>query len=264
MKLPGFILTFFCFLFVWNPTNAQEKAGSKVVVISLDGAADYILDDLLKRKVLTENSVFGRMAKNGIQAKALIPVNIAATAVSHAALYTGASPAYNGIVGNQFLMAGDTIESITARSGFAAPIVAETLWSAALRQGKSVININTVGVDGRDSRKGSKTIGYGKRLANSVVQTLVSAEDEEKMAYRGKFENILKLSAKDSLSYQLQNGIKIPVFAMAIDEVFDGEKRYTGILVDLDKDLENGYAGILRENEWTELTFKVAEKKVSS
>lgn len=254
-----------CLLFVWNYSNAQENYSARVVVISLDGAADYILDDLLARKVLPEDGALSKMSKKGIRAKALIPVNLAATAVAHTALYTGASPGNNGIIGNNFLMQGDTMSYKTSTSGFNAPVMAETLWSAAIRQGKKVVNVNTVGVDGGSlNRKGTKTISYGERIANSIVQTLVPIKESKKPSLEGKFENTMKLDSKDNLSYQLQTGKKIPVFAWAIDDLFDGKENYSGVLLDFDEDISNGYAAILRDKQWSEIKFKVNDQNVSS
>lgn len=263
MKLHKLVII--CFLLVWNYANAQKNSNTRVVVISLDGAADYILDDLLARKVLPQNGALGKMSKNGIKAKALIPVSIAATAVSHTALYTGASPENNGIVGNSFLMPGDTISKMTPTSGFNAPVISETIWGAAIRQGKAVVNINTVGADGRSPlSSGTKIISYGTRIANSVVKTLMPIKESKKSDIGGQFENTIILGSKDTLFYQLQTGRKIPVFAWAIDDLFDGKENYSGVLLDFDEDISNGYAEILRYKEWTEIKFKVDDQNVSS
>ncbi len=238
---------------------------TKLVVISVDGASDYILDDLLKRNILPENGAFKTMSKKGIHAKALIPVNISATAVSHTALYTGTSPGKNGIVGNQFHVIGDQLSEQRGTSGFDAQVLSESIWSAALRQGKSVVNINTIGVNSKTfSNDNSKIVTYGKRIANSSVETLVAIGGPKDTYSNGKFENIRRLSSKGSLNYQFLDGEKIPLIAFAIDDDFDGKTSYSGILLDFDEDFSNGYAGILKENKWTEIQLKKGNINVSS
>jgi Type I phosphodiesterase / nucleotide pyrophosphatase len=66
----------------------------------------------------------------------MIPVNVASTAPSHTAMFTGTYPERTGIVATSFLQPGDPVGG--GRSGFDTPIKAEILWSADARQGKRV------------------------------------------------------------------------------------------------------------------------------
>ena len=142
----------------------KKNQNPKVVLISVDGAADWILDDLLRHKVLPDDGAFSKMKKKGAYAQNMAPVSISATAVSHISLFTGVHPNTHGIVGNNILMPEQEIKSPRATSGFLAPIETETLWGAAIRQGKNVTNINAVGQDNTSSdRKGTRTFGYGKK-----------------------------------------------------------------------------------------------------
>ncbi len=122
------------------------KAPAKVVLISLDGAADGLVDDYLERGVLPAEGAFAQLARTGARAEAMLPVTPSMTATSHVTLFTGAYPERHGIVSNNYHVVGDPITRST--SGFAAPIQAETLWQAARRQGKRVLCVAAVGADG--------------------------------------------------------------------------------------------------------------------
>ena len=160
----------------------QKPQNSKVVLISIDGAADWILDDLLTRNVLSENGAFSTIRTKGTYAESMIPVNLSATAVSHISLFTGVHPNVHGVVGNNILMQAEEIKSPRGTSGFLAPIEIETLWNVAMRQGKNVTNISTVGQDNTSlDRRGTKTFGYGKKLANSIVSNLSIEKGEHKI-----------------------------------------------------------------------------------
>ena len=108
----------------------KKLQNSKVVLISVDGAADWILDDLLARNVLSENGAFSTIKKKGTYAESMTPVSISATAVSHISLFTGVHPNVHGVIGNNILMPAEEIKSPRATSGFLVPIETETIWSA--------------------------------------------------------------------------------------------------------------------------------------
>ncbi len=242
---------------------AQESKSPKVILISVDGAADWILDDLLRRKVLPKDGAFAQMKTKGAYAERMIPVGISATAVSHISLFTGTHPNKHGIVGNNILLQGDTIKSPRATSGFIAPIKAETIWKAATRQGKKVININTVGQDNKNTnRQGTYTLGYGKRIARSSVSKL--APIPEGNFKTKKYEHVKSLKPANFLGYKLISGKELTVNCFAVDTSFDDIENYDAILLDFDKDISNGYLGELKPNTWSEIQFDVQNQKVSS
>lgn len=259
------IILVFVSLLVHSPFYGQkESIDSKVVLISVDGAADWILDDLMSRNILTENGAFSKIRNSGTYAESMVPIALSATAVSHISLYTGTHPEVHGIVGNNILMPGDTILGPRATSGFKAPIKSETIWQAAIRQGKKVTNINAVGQDNStENRKGSKTFSYGKKLANSIVSDLYSNTQDKKILLED-FENIKELETKSVLSFKPFDGKEIPVFCFAIDSTFDGITNYDEIIIDFDKNLGNGHSGKLKTNRWSEIKFMIGDQKVSS
>ncbi|WP_282081258.1 alkaline phosphatase family protein [Aquimarina algiphila] len=267
MKLRIYTSALYCFLLILNGIDTfgqNTKQKTKVVLISVDGAADWILDDLLKHKILPENGAFSKMKKKGAYAQNMTPVSISATAVSHISLFTGVHPNIHGVVGNNILMPGEEIKSPRATSGFLASLEAETIWNAAMRQGKNITNINAVGQDDSSpDRRGTRTFGYGKKMANSIVSDLTISQANKDMYLEG-FEYINKLSPKTRAFFKLFKGGEVPVYYFIADSTFDGITNYDTILVDLDENLDNGYIGKLKANNWSEVSFKVAGQKVSS
>lgn len=247
-------------------TSFSQKISQspKVVLISVDGAADWILDDLLARSVLPKNGAFSTIRKKGTYAESMTPVSISATAVSHTSLFTGVHPNMHGVVGNNILMPGEEIKSPRATSGFLVPIETETLWSAAMRQGKNVTNINAVGQDNTSNdRRGTKTFGYGKKLANSIVEDLLLTEKNGNIGLTN-FERVGKLGSKTAPIFKLFKGGEIPVYCFIADSTFDGIENYDIVLIDFDEDVGNGYSGELKPNEWSEISFIVDGQNVSS
>ena len=125
--------------------HAQTSA-PKVVMISLDGTPDYLIDRFLQDGTLPLNGAFAKIRKKGMVAETVLPVNVASTGPSHISIFTGASPARTGIVGNSFRSI-DQPWSAPLLTAFDQPIAAETIFQAAMRQGKRVIALNAVGVD---------------------------------------------------------------------------------------------------------------------
>lgn len=264
MKYSKILIFAKIFLILQAPSAQITSKDNKVVLISIDAAADWILDDLIERKVLDTDGAFARMRAKGAFAKSMLPVGIPVTAVSHTTLYTGTLPGINGIVGSQFLMARDTIKAPRASSGFKAKVKSETLWRALIRQGRTVVNINTVGQDNADrSRKGHRTIAYGTTVAKSFVNVL--KPDISYIKYpMASFERVAFLQPQRQSSFRLGNGSKIPIYCYAVDTTKDGIINYDRVMVDLNKDLNDGHAGLLNANEWAPIEVNVDGQKMVS
>ncbi len=89
------------------------QAPAKVVLISLDGAADGLVDDYLERGVLPAEGALAQLARTGARAEAMLPVTPSMTATSHVTLFTGAYPERHSIVSNNYHTAGDPITRST-------------------------------------------------------------------------------------------------------------------------------------------------------
>jgi len=97
-----------------------------VIVLSLDG----VRHDYLDRAPFP---AFGRIAREGLRARRLVPVYPSSTFPGHVSLATGATPAVHGIVDNQFWDRARRERFDYAND--ARWIDAEPLWAAAERQG---------------------------------------------------------------------------------------------------------------------------------
>ena len=244
----------------------SPKKSPKVVVVSLDAAADWLVDDFLARGVLPADGAFARMSRSGVRAESMIPVNVASTSPSHIAMFTGAYPERTGIVANNFLQPGDSVGR--GSTGFNAPIKAETLWSAAVRQGKGVICSTAVAADNASpDRACTLTFGYARQeVRPSVVWLAPSSED--KWQYGDlRFEHTRALSVSQNspgqLEYKFKSGA-VPLYALAVDRRFDGKEDFDAIVLDRDRDLSNGYVGALREGDWAQIDFSIDRHKLGS
>lgn len=258
----------------WLPLTGQhsQAQGSKltkspkVVIVSLDAGADYLVDEFLARGVLPPDGAFARMSRAGVRAEAMLPINVASTSPAHIAMFTGAYPERTGIVANSFLLPGDPITR--GSSGFTAPIKAETLWQAAMRQGKRVICSTAVAADNlTPERNCTLTAGYGRQELRAAVVQLAAASDEQWQLGETRFEHARPLHAAATspapLEYKFKTG-SMPLYALAVDRSLDGRENFDAVLLDWDRDLRNGYIGIVRAGEWIPNGFTVAGQRVGS
>jgi predicted AlkP superfamily phosphohydrolase/phosphomutase len=245
---------------VQGPKSGPGRALPKVVLVSIDGAADWMVDDFLARGILPADGAFARMARQGVRAETVIPINVASTAPSHAALFTGAYPERTGIVTTSFLKAGEGLD-VPFGPGFTAPLKAETLWTAAMRQGRRVICSTAVGADAtKPERACTETRVFRRTEAAAAVARLQAAGAAQADAPKtpGKnFEHLRRLDVKrDSpgqLSYKMNAGGTVQLYAYAVDQTPDGKETYDGVVLDLDQNLTNGYAVEMRPNQWAAL-----------
>jgi predicted AlkP superfamily pyrophosphatase or phosphodiesterase len=246
---------------------SSQAAGRqpKVMVVSLDATADWLVDELLARGVLPADGAFARMSRSGVRAEAMIPINVASTSPAHIAMFTGAYPERTGIVANNFLQPGDAIGR--ASSGFNAAIKAETLWSAAIRQGKRVICSPAVGADGASPERAcTLTFGYGRQEARPSVVWLAPSADRWQYGDQ-RFEHARALAASSNSPGRLEykfTSTSVPLYALAVDRLFDGKESFDRILLDRDRDLSNGYVGMLTEGEWARADFSSDGSKLGS
>lgn len=260
---------FILFLIVMNSPwlHAHIKNdSSKVLLISLDGAADWILDDLLAKGSLSKNGLFEQIRKKGMYAKEVHSAPVAATAVSHASIFTGTYPRTNGIVGNRFLEYDKPMNGSGVSSGFTASIKTKYLWEHLMDKKKKVVLVNSVGADGTTaSRQGSKTISYGKKLANSVHIQLMGTPDLGNPTNGSSFLRLTPKNENSPFAFQILGGkAKIRLFAFVKQEKSNKRERDQKICIDLDNNPENGYLGVLEIGKWTPLYLTVNGQSVVS
>jgi predicted AlkP superfamily phosphohydrolase/phosphomutase len=122
-----------------SATDATGQAPARrVVFISFDAAADWIVDRLIAKG---KAPAFAALAREGAQADAMISVIPSLTAVAHASLWTGAFPRAHGATDNYMPRtppAGHTL--LERQSGYLSTVLrAEPIWDTAARQGKRVL-----------------------------------------------------------------------------------------------------------------------------
>jgi hypothetical protein len=92
----------------------------KVILISLDGATDTIVDKYLQNGVLDSKTGLGLLKSKGVAATDNETVTPSLTAAAHIAIATGSTAANNDINANSFHLIANPFATNT--SGFAAPI----------------------------------------------------------------------------------------------------------------------------------------------
>jgi predicted AlkP superfamily phosphohydrolase/phosphomutase len=119
-------------------TATVPRGPKRVIVVSWDGAADWVIDKLLAEGKLPN---VARLVASGVRTEASRPAWPSKTACGHAAIWTGAYSDVNGISGNwvpQLPKAQHTL--LEDRSGFhSTGLTAEPLWISAARAGKKVV-----------------------------------------------------------------------------------------------------------------------------
>ena len=117
---------------------AENPPARRVVFVSFDAAADWIVDRLIANG---KAPAFAALAREGAQADAMISVSPSLTAVAHASLWTGAFPRMHGITDNYMPKTPPAEHTLLERqSGFLGTALrAEPIWDAAARQGKRVL-----------------------------------------------------------------------------------------------------------------------------
>lgn len=131
-------------LFLALPVAAAERS-DRVVLLSIDGVSDVILDKLLASGKL-RGGAFERMKARGVVAASMTPEAISSTPVSHATLFSGTWPAEHGIA--SVAMPGAEIGG-ELRRGFSVPTDVDRLWTVAQKAGKRVLCIMAPGAEMR-------------------------------------------------------------------------------------------------------------------
>ena len=112
---------------------AYVRKKPKVVLVSLDGSAAWVVEDAVKRGVMPRLAALRAGGAVGRAVSGWPPK----TAVGHASLYTGAWSDVHGIVGNDVPVPGGSV--LDFNSGYnSLHLKAEPIWVAAARQGLQV------------------------------------------------------------------------------------------------------------------------------
>jgi predicted AlkP superfamily phosphohydrolase/phosphomutase len=124
--------------------RAAEPAARRVVLVSLDGAADWMFDRLLEQG---KAPAFAELARDGAVAEAALSTVPSLTSVAHATIWTGAPPSVTGVSGNAVLVGPPGEHTILEKlSGFESQARrAQPIWEAAARAGKRALVLQGTG-----------------------------------------------------------------------------------------------------------------------
>lgn len=114
-----------------------QGSRTRLVIISWDGNANWVIDRLLAENALPN---VARLARTGVRAAHVTPVFPSKTAPGHAAIWTGAHPDVSGVIGNSVPRLPRNVHTILEwQDGFASSVLkAEPIWMPAVRAGKRV------------------------------------------------------------------------------------------------------------------------------
>ncbi len=120
--------------------------------ISIDGLQPALLQTLNAEGKLTAPRGFSWLLGQSLVADRALPVITTITAPSHISSVTCSPPSRHGVIANEFLQGGASV------NGFLASPASEPLWRTAMRQGKKVLALAYVGSDGSTAER---TADYG-------------------------------------------------------------------------------------------------------
>jgi predicted AlkP superfamily pyrophosphatase or phosphodiesterase len=232
IKFAGAIILFI-YLGLANFVFAQSS--NKIVLINIRGASKHYVDLSLKNKTLTAKSAFRFLTQNGQIATSLEPVANAVTAVNNATLETGVYPATHGIVGNSFgRFVRGKFENL---SGFGVSFLSETIWEKAARQGKKVIRLGTLQVNGFGKNDFSiPTLPQVAPLSPSQIVNLKPTNcDYQTTEKSAKFQCLAS-----------ENQLTFGAFKKDLQFVVIGES----LIIDEDTDQSNGVIAKIKVGEW--------------
>ncbi len=123
---------------------ALLPAPARLAVISWDGAADWVVDRLLREGKLPNVEA---LQTSGFAAGSSMPPFPSKTAVSHFAIFSGKWPRESGVTGNSVpLLPRKDHTLLETRSGFDANShFVEPMWVKAAKQGKRVLALSAAG-----------------------------------------------------------------------------------------------------------------------
>lgn len=237
-------------------------------MISIDGTPDYLIDKFLRNGILSPNGAFAKMKKKGAWAESVFPINVASTGPSHISIFTGASPATTGIVGNSFRKKDQRWNS-PALTAFRQPVEAETIFQAAMRQGKKVMAFGGVGLDNlAENRKTDFLHMYPVFAGPSLVIDLIRTDT---IIVEPNGKSFVKLIAENKspspLIFEIPGSYRVPLNIYVTDSAHEEAnivRHLRQIIIDTDADLSNGYAASVVPENWTEFAVDKNGRKYNT
>jgi phosphodiesterase/alkaline phosphatase D-like protein/predicted AlkP superfamily pyrophosphatase or phosphodiesterase len=239
----------------------------KIILISLDGATDTIVDKYLLSGVLDAKTGLGLLKSKGVAATDNETITPSLTAPSHVAIATGSTAVNNDINANSFHLIANPFATNT--SGFAAPIggytyqsgidpsestspTANPLWLSLQAAGKKVVAATFPGADGatiksstgivldkKEDRTVSYTVPFGefggqgaKGISLTAADFGTAAQttlDQLKAINKTSFSPVLQTKA--AIDSFLIGGIKFDFQVAALDTTNDSKVNYDSVVI---------------------------------
>ncbi len=238
----------------------------RLILVSFDGAGGL---DYAGRRANGSLSPDGflKAEREGYSAERLRVVTPSLTAVSHASIITGRSPAETGIVSNTFRLAGAPARS--RASGFDIEPAVETLWESLLRQGRRVASLSWPGANQRSSRTrtavglrftDTTTAGTMQRLeAASFTDSLVALPLGVK-SFSPPRQATIQIEEREWRD-RTKTRPPFTLLAVAIDSVDDGRRAYDTLVFPAGDGTLRARA---RQGEWFSTESRRAEDEGDS
>lgn len=129
---------------------AAPVTANRLVIVSWDAAADWIMDRLVAQGKMPN---MAKLAREGVRADYVVPPFPSITAPSHAALWTATTPDLNGITYNSVSILPKSEHTVLeTMSGFdSTPLLDDPIWMSVVTSGRRAIVLSatqSVPIDG--------------------------------------------------------------------------------------------------------------------
>jgi predicted AlkP superfamily phosphohydrolase/phosphomutase len=243
--------------FACRSGGPPEIRAERVVMVSYDSLGADLAWQWISDETVSSPDGLAGMARAGFSAERMRVVDPTLTAVSHLSLVTGRHAAGMGVVGNSFKRPGMPINDSV--SGFNASSEAETLWTAARRNGLRVATLAWPGADaGAVDRMGDFGVLWpGSPLARSEIIEL----DPETAATTGEVpssDGLAPLLWRLTIDLRAAVPNTREVLVALVDADPNGRPRYDTVAVRLADEDDWSYVS---EMEWLEVDFEAQAGK---
>ena len=218
-----------------------DEPRRRVILVQVDAARADFLDQFLADGTLPPDGGFAALARS-FKATFDTVVTPTLTTPNLATMVTGAYPQKHGMITNVYPpLTGAVTSGIYAHQ---QPLGVEGIWSSALRAGKKVGLIRTVGVND-NSMTNTWTLNFQEqRTAPKLIQPTTTDWSSDLSGWDlGAFANA---HSPRVMTFTLQDAYVSPqsytFYVVALDRMTAG--TYDALVIDDDRDLSNGYFGV--------------------
>jgi predicted AlkP superfamily pyrophosphatase or phosphodiesterase len=214
-----------------------DEPRRRVVLIQVDAVRPDFVEQFLADGTLPANGGFAALSRT-FKATFQTVITPSLTTPNLTTMVTGVYPQKHGAITNVYpLITGAVTSSV---SGHQQPLQSEGLWSPALRAGKKVGLIRTVGVND-NTMTNTWTLNFHEQAAGDKIITSTPASWSAATGWNlGNFSanspQVMTFTLQDSVTNALSYTFNI----LALDPAAG---TYSQIVLDDDCDLTNGYFG---------------------